>query len=95
MKIKDKIEFWELQRSLGFEFSRYILAHPEFAERIPLNALIVFQLKDNPGFNEWVIRIAKAHKEPDQPAIIIEVEKLLPPLESRLVNPTLQETLHI
>jgi len=47
-----KTSFWELQRTIGFEFSRYILKHPGFAKQIPEDALIVFQIKDNPEFNK-------------------------------------------
>lgn len=86
----NKSHFWELQRNIGFEFSRYVLRHPEIAKRISANALIVFQVKDNPEFNKWAKKIAKLNKEPVQKVLIVDIEKLLPPFETRLVNPQLE-----
>lgn len=84
--------YWEIQRTLGWEFDKYILAHPEI--EIPDNAQIVFQLKDNPEFNKWSIEIARSQHEPNQPILLVEVEDLAPPppLESRLINPHLELT---
>jgi len=87
----NKKDFWGLQRSIGFEFSRYILAHPELSKKIPPNALVIFQIDDNPQFNKWALNMAKKIKEPKQPLIFIQVEKLLPDIESRLVNPRLKK----
>ncbi|HCG77414.1 MAG: hypothetical protein COS11_02225 [bacterium (Candidatus Ratteibacteria) CG01_land_8_20_14_3_00_40_19] len=83
-------DFWELQRSIGFEFSKYVLSHPEIDEQIPDNALVVFNLEENPEFNEWAIRIANSRREPNQPVVILKAQKLLPPFESRLVNPRVE-----
>ncbi|PKN00807.1 MAG: hypothetical protein CVU77_08605 [Elusimicrobia bacterium HGW-Elusimicrobia-1] len=89
----NKPNFWELQRSIGFEFSRYILKHPEFAKQIPANALIVFQIENNPEFNKLAMKTAKLNKEPGQKILTVEIEKLLPPFETRLVNPHLELSL--
>ena len=35
------------------EFDRYVLEHPEFAEKIPDNALVVMQITGDDEFNEW------------------------------------------
>ncbi|MFH1259034.1 MAG: DUF5647 family protein [Elusimicrobiota bacterium] len=85
----NKSDFWELQRTIGFEFSRYILKHPNLANQIPPDALIVFQIKNNPEFNKWAKKTAESKKEAGQKAVIVEIEKLLPPLETRLINPHL------
>jgi len=37
------------------EFDRYVLEHPEFAENIPDNALVVMQLEGDEEFNQWSI----------------------------------------
>ncbi len=86
----NKVHFWELQRTLGFEFSRYVLKHPDIAEKIPADALIVFQINNNPEFNKWAKKMAKLNKEVGQKVLIVDVEKLLPPFETRLVNPQLE-----
>ena len=82
--------FWELQRTLSAEFSKYALAHPEIDEQIPNNAQIVFHIKGNTDFNKWSEQVSLAQKEPNQPVIIVEIDDLAPPLESRLINPHLE-----
>lgn len=44
-------EFSEKSLTLSFEFSRYILAHPEVEEQIPEGALVVLLLEDDLHFN--------------------------------------------
>ena len=82
--------FWELQRTLSAEFSKYVLSHPEIDEKIPDGAQIVFNLKDNPEFNEWALRIARSQQEAGQPLVMITVTELIPIPISRLVNPELR-----
>ncbi len=83
-------DFWEFQRSIGFEFSKYILNHPEIDKQIPDGALVVFNLEENPEFNEWAAHIANSRRELNQPIVTVKAQKLLPPLESRLVNPRVE-----
>ena len=80
-------EFSEKSLTLSFEFSRYILAHPEVEEQIPKGALVVLLLEDDTDFNKRAMELAQAKKEENQPVVIVRVQKLLPPTESRLVNP--------
>lgn len=83
-------EFWKMQRELSFEFSRYILAHPEIEQKIPLDAQIVFQLENSPEFNSWAKETAEKQQEKGQPIVIVHIDNLVPPLESRLVNPKVE-----
>ena len=80
--------FWEIQRTLGWEFSRYALAHPKIDE-IPDGAEVVFEIKGNPEFNAWARGIAHAQHESGRPIVIVKVEGLAPPppVKSRLINP--------
>jgi len=82
--------FWELQRTLSAEFSKYVLSHPEIDNKIPNNGQIVFHIKGNTDFNEWSEETSRAQKEPNQSVIIVEIDGLMPPLESRLINPHLE-----
>ncbi|MBU1181640.1 MAG: hypothetical protein KKF00_05640 [Proteobacteria bacterium] len=82
--------FWELQRTLSAEFSKYVLSHSEIDEKIPDGAQIVFNLKDNPEFNEWALRTARSQQEAGQPLVMITVAELIPLPISRLVNPELR-----
>lgn len=86
--MKDE-SFWELQRTLSAEFSKYVLAHPEIDEQIPDGAQVTFNLKDNPEFNDWALQAARSQCEPNQPMVIVKVEGLAPVPSSRLIGPEL------
>lgn len=68
------------------EFDRYIVEHPEFAERIPKNAQIVLQVEGDEEYNEWIRELSEKQKEPDQPVIYVRI-KGLKPVRSRLLKP--------
>jgi hypothetical protein len=80
-------EFVDKSLSLSFEFNRYLIAHPEVAENIPKEAQIFFILEDDPEFSEKEMRLAKNSREEGRPQVFVKVEKLIPPFESRLINP--------
>ena len=71
------------------EFDRYVLEHPDFAEKIPVNAQVVLLPDDDPELRQKNIEIAKAQREPGQPVIYVQIEKVAPQM-SRLVNPVLR-----
>jgi len=83
-------EFFDKSLVLSFEFSRYVIAHPEIEEKIPKGALVVLFLEDDPDFNKRAMELAQTKREADQPMVIVRIQKLLPPTESRLVNPRLE-----
>jgi len=87
--MNDDKYFWELQRTLSAEFSKYILAHPEMDTQIPDNAQIIFKIKGKTDFNAWNERINLEQREPGQPVITVEIDDLAPPMQSRLINPHL------
>ena len=60
------------------EFDRYVLEHPEFAEKIPDNALVVMQIIGDDEFNEWARRTAQGMAEKDNPIVYITVTELKP-----------------
>jgi len=74
---------------LSTEFDRYVLEHPEFADRIPENAQVVLLPEDDLELREKNIEIAKAQREPSQAVVYVEIEKVVPQM-SRLVNPVLR-----
>ncbi|MBW1708078.1 MAG: hypothetical protein JRJ86_23475 [Deltaproteobacteria bacterium] len=74
---------------LSTEFDRYVLEHPEFAEKIPENAQVVLLPKDDLELREKNIEIAKAQRESGQPLVYVEVEKVAAQM-SRLINPVLR-----
>jgi hypothetical protein len=83
-------EFFDKSVTLSFEFSRYLIAHPEVEEQIPKGALVVLILEDDPDFNKRAMELAQSKKEANQPVVIVRVQRLLPPTESRLVNPRVE-----
>ena len=83
-------EFFEKGLTLSFEFSRYVLTHPEIEEQIPKGALVAFLVADDPAFNERSLAVAKRRREEGQPVVLVKVEGLAPPMTSRLINPHLE-----
>ena len=55
----DKKRFVEKNSMLVKEFDKYILEHPEFADGIPNDALVVMQLEGDEDFNSWAREAAQ------------------------------------
>ena len=70
---------------LSFEFSRYMLSHPELDEVIPEDAMIIFQIENDPELTQYNKGLAKRHKELNQSLVIVKIKGLAP---SRLIEPT-------
>ena len=51
--------FVEKNSMLVKEFDRYVLEHPEFADEIPDNALVVMQIEGDDDFNNWARETAR------------------------------------
>ena len=60
------------------EFDRYVVEHPEFAEKISKNALVVMQIVGDDEFNEWARRTAQSMAEKDTPIVYVTVTELKP-----------------
>ncbi len=60
------------------EFDRYILEYPEFADKIPDNALVVMQIDGDEEFNEWAKKTGQSVAEKDNPIVYITVTELKP-----------------
>lgn len=84
--------FEEKYDELFTEFSRYVIEHPEFARRIPKDALVVLLDKGDLTFNRENLRRMKQYlKHDDQanrPVVYVQVGRLAP-AKSRLRNPRL------
>lgn len=74
---------------LSREFDLYLVEHPEVAEQIPENALIVLLPEEDPDLCAKNQELAQARRQPGQPLVSVRVEKLTPP-RSRLVNPRVE-----
>jgi len=82
-------EIFEKNLILSTEFDRYVLEHPEFAKKIPVNAQIVLLPEDDAELCKKNFEIAKVQREPGQPVIHVQIEKVAPQM-SRLINPVLR-----
>ncbi|MBM4465658.1 MAG: hypothetical protein FJ014_08935 [Chloroflexi bacterium] len=72
---------------LFMEFTRYLIEHPEFAERIPEGAQVVLLDRRDPLYSQQAIEFAKRAREtddvPDRPVVYMEVTEIAP-VRSRL-----------
>ncbi len=68
------------------EFDRYVVEHPEFAEKIPQNAQIVLQVEGDDEYNRWSRELADRQRETGQVVVYVKV-KGLRPVKSRLIEP--------
>ncbi len=89
-------KFEWLNSVLGVEFDRYVMEHPDFAEKIPLGATIVLQMEGEDDFNKWARSIAernraKDEKDKDRPLLFVHVKGLRPP-KSRLIRPVIAKS---
>jgi hypothetical protein len=48
----------------------------DFASQIPRGAQLIVQLRDDPGFNRWVRKVAQTSRELGQPVVYVYIEKL-------------------
>ena len=85
-----KNKLFERNLELSNEFSRYIIEHPEIAERIPNEAIVVILPEYDRELADENFKIARANKENNQPIILVKVKKLAPVRKSRLIEPELE-----
>ena len=65
------------------EFDSYIREHPEVAQNIPDNALVVMLLDEDKEFSDWNRKNAQRMAEKNQPIIFVNIKKLRP-IRSRI-----------
>ena len=58
------------------EFDRYVREHPDFAERIPDNALVAMLLEGDEDFNRCSQEGAKLHAEKGQPIVYVKIKRI-------------------
>ena len=68
-------KYTEFLAMVSTEFHRYLMENEEFADKIPPNALIIFQIDGEEGFNDWHKEASLKNRERDQPVIYIYVKK--------------------
>jgi hypothetical protein len=76
--MRDQKRFLEKNSMLVKEFDKYILEHPEFADQIPNNALVVMQIDEDEAFNQWARETAPLVAEKDTPVVYVTITELKP-----------------
>mgnify|MGYP003529894789 CR=1 FL=1 len=74
----DKKRFVEKNGMLVKEFDRYVLEYPEFANKIPDNALVIMQMEGDEEFNNWARKTAQSIAEKATPLVYITITELKP-----------------
>ncbi len=72
------MKFTDKNTILVKEFDRYILEYPEFADKIPENALVVMQVEGDEEFNNWAKETALNVADKDTPIVYITITELKP-----------------
>ena len=76
--MKSNKEFVEINSMLVKEFDKYIIEHPDFADNIPDNALVVMQIKEDDEFNNWARETAKKVTEKTNQIVFVNITELKP-----------------
>ena len=74
----DRKRFVDKNTMLVREFDRYILEHPEFADKLPDNALVVMQIEEDDEFNKWAKETGRSVAEKDNSIVYVKVTDLKP-----------------
>jgi len=51
------------------------MEHEKFAEKIPNNALVIFQIAGEDDFNKWHKETSLKNRESDQPVVLVNVKR--------------------
>jgi hypothetical protein len=57
------------------EFHRYLMENEKLGEKIPVNAMVIFQVDGEDDFNRWHKETSLRNREQDQPLVLISVKK--------------------
>jgi hypothetical protein len=75
--------FEQKNAELVTEFDRYVREHPDFADRIPKNALVAMLVEGDQEFNRWSEEAAKRQAEREQPIVYVKIKRIQP-IRSRI-----------
>lgn len=82
-------EIFQKNLILSTEFDRYVLEHPEFAEKIPQNAQVVLLPDNDPELCKINMEIANRQREEGQPVVYVHIGSIIPQV-SRLKDVSLE-----
>lgn len=79
---------------LSAEFSRFLFDHPEFEEKIPLGAEIVFLPEFDPELKALNLDLGKKLEASGERVVYIKIERLNPRPLSRIEGISLESGVH-
>lgn len=59
---------------LSSEFHKYLMEHKKDTSQIPKQAMIIFRVRGEEGFNKWHEETSLKNREKDQPVIYVKVK---------------------
>ena len=80
----------EKNLELSFEFSRYLMAHPEVERQIPRGAQVVMLPQYDEELKRFNLRNSKRHRDKGQPVVYVRIKKLASDRPSRLIGTKLE-----
>jgi len=69
------INYTNFLAMVSTEFHRYLMENEEFADKIPTNALVIFQIEGEDDFNRWHKEPSLKNRDPDQPMVMVNVKR--------------------
>lgn len=79
---------------LSFEFTRYLLDHPELEDRIPKGAQVVLLPEYDEKLKRFNMRTARKQREDGQPVVYVSIKRLAFDRASRLVGTKIERIEH-
>ena len=76
----------EKNLELSFEFTRYLLAHPDLEESIPKGAQVVLLPDYDAELKRFNLRNSQRQREKGQPVVYVRIKRLNRSRPSRLVG---------
>ena len=76
----------ERNLELSFEFTRYLLDHPELEEGIPKGAQVVLLPDYDEELKRFNLKNSQRQREEGQPVVYVRIKKLAPSRPSRLIG---------
>lgn len=76
--MNNKTRFIEKNTMIVREFDKYIMEYPEFADKIPDNALVVMQIEGDEEFNSWAREAAHTAAEKDTSIVYVTITEMKP-----------------
>ena len=75
---------------LGVEFDKYLVEHPDQAEKIPQGSYVILLPEYDPDLCKANMRLARKRLKEGEKVVFVRVEKLAPPPRSRLIKPRIE-----